>query len=58
MTTIVSIEKIENLEEKITITEEMLENVPWDASIAGLQIGDTLTYKDLLYASMLPSSNS
>ncbi len=55
MTTIVSIEKIENLEEKITITEEMLENVPWDASIAGLQIGDTLTYKDLLYASMLPS---
>ncbi len=55
MTTIVSIEKIENLDEKVTITEKMLANVPWDASIAGLQVGDTLTYKDLLYASMLPS---
>lgn len=55
MTTIVSIEKIENLEEKVTITEKMLENVPWDASIAGIKVGDTLTYKDLLYASMLPS---
>lgn len=55
MTTIVSIEKIENLDEKVTITEKMLANVPWDASVAGLQVGDTLTYKDLLYASMLPS---
>lgn len=55
MTTLVSIEKIENLNDTVTITEKMLEDVPWDASIAGLKVGDTLTYKDLLYASMLPS---
>lgn len=55
MTTIVSIEKIENLDEKVTITEKMLADVPWDASVAGIQVGDILTYKDLLYASMLPS---
>lgn len=55
MTTLVSIENIENLNESVTITENMLENVPWDASVAGLEVGDKLTYEDLLYASMLPS---
>lgn len=55
MTTLVSIENIKDLKEKVTITESMLSNVPWDASVAGLEVGDTLTYEDLLYASMLPS---
>ena len=55
MTTLVSIENIKNLNEKVTITENMLSSVPWDASVAGLEVGDTLTYEDLLYASMLPS---
>lgn len=55
MTTIVSIEQIENLNEEITITEKMLENVRYDASVAGLKVGDKVTYLDLLYASMLPS---
>lgn len=55
MTTLVSIEKIEDLDESVTITNEMLADVPWDASIAGISVGDTLTYRDLLYASMLPS---
>lgn len=55
MTTIVSIENIKDLDEKITITDKMLENVPYDASIAGLEVGDKLTYKDLLYASLIPS---
>ena len=27
----------------------------WDASKAGLKVGDKVTYRDLLYASMLPS---
>ena len=54
-TTIVSIEKIKDLNEKVTITKEMLKDVPWDASVAGLKVGDVLTYKDLLYSSMLPS---
>lgn len=55
MTTIVAIENIKDLNEKVTITEEMLEGIPWDASIAGLEIGDVLTYEDLLYSSMIPS---
>ena len=54
-TTITAIENISNLQEKVTITKEMLDTVRWDASKAGLEDGDTLTYKDLLYASMLPS---
>lgn len=33
----------------------MLSSVPWDASVAGLKVGDVVTYEDLLYASMLPS---
>ena len=55
MTTITAIEKINNLEKSITITREMLNNIYWNASLAGLKVGDTLTYKDLLYASILPS---
>ena len=55
MTTIVAIENITNLDEKITITREMLSEVPYDASIAGLKVNDKVTYEDLLYAVMLPS---
>ncbi len=55
MTTITAIEKINNLDDYVTITSEMLSNIKYDASLAGLKIGDKLTYKDLLYASILPS---
>ena len=55
VTTITAIESISNLDEKVTITQDMLDTVRWDASKAGLKAGDKLTYKDLLYASMLPS---
>ena len=54
-TTITAIENIKNFDEKVTITEEILQTVSWDASRAGLKAGDVVTYKDLLYASMLPS---
>ena len=55
MTTIVAIESINNLDDKITYTNEMASQVRWDASIAGLKVGETYTYRDLLYASILPS---
>jgi len=55
MTTIVSIEQIKDLNEVVTITDKMLANVRYDASVAGLKVGDKVTYLDLLYASMLPS---
>ena len=55
MTTITAIEKITNLNDSVIITNEMLSNIKFDASLAGLKVGDKLTYKDLLYASILPS---
>ncbi len=55
MTTITAIENIKDLDEKVTITDNILSQVRWDASVAGLKSGDVVTYRDLLYASILPS---
>lgn len=55
MTTITAINKCNNIQEKVTISDEMLSLVRWDASVAGLKAGDTVTIEDLLYASILPS---
>lgn len=55
MTTITAINKCNNIKEEVTITNEMLSLVRWDATIAGLKSGDTVTIEDLLYASILPS---
>ena len=54
-TTITAIENIKNLDEKVTITQNILNTVSNKASVAGLKVGDKVTYRDLLYASMLPS---
>lgn len=54
-TVITAIENIKNLDEQVTITNEIMSTVSWDASKAGLKVGDKVTYKDLLYAAMLPS---
>lgn len=55
VTTITAIEKNNDLNKKVTITNKMLAGIPSDASIAGLKVGDNLSIMDLLYASMLPS---
>ena len=55
VTTITAIENISNLNDKITITWDMLKHVRSDASVAGLKVKDIVTYEDLLYASILPS---
>lgn len=55
VTTITALESITNLQDEVTITNDMLSKVRWDASIAGLKAGQTYTYEDLLYASILPS---
>lgn len=55
MTTITAIENIDDIDEEITLTSEMINSVPWYASKAGLKVGDVVTYKDLLYASIIPS---
>ena len=49
-----AINNIKNLDEKVTITKEDISNL-WGYTIAGLEEGDVVTYKDLLYATILPS---
>lgn len=55
VTTITALESIDDLQEEVKTTNEMLSKVRWDASIAGLKVGESYTYEDLLYASILPS---
>ena len=55
MTVIVSIENIKDFDKKITMTSSMV-NVPRDIMAYGFKKGDKVTYRDLLYAAMLPSA--
>jgi len=56
MTTIVALENINNLDDKVMITSKMLEGlIEKNASVAGFKVGDIVTYKDLLHGAMLPS---
>ncbi len=55
LTTITALENITDLNTYVTITKEMLQGIYWNASVAGLKVGDKVTYQDLLYAIMLPS---
>lgn len=55
MTTITAIENTSAYDSIVTINPDTFANLPWDASVAGLKIGDQVTIKDLLYASILPS---
>ncbi len=55
-TAIVAIENIENLNAKVTIPSEGLEGlIEANATTAGFKLGQSVTYKDLLYGLMLPS---
>lgn len=53
--TITAIELIDDLDKKVTITSEILDTVDKEASMAKLKAGDVLTYKELLYAILIPS---
>ena len=56
MTTIVAIENLKDLEQEITLTNEMFEGLyEQDATQAGFQPGETVRAIDLLYGVMLPS---
>lgn len=55
MTTITAIEHIDDLDEMVSIGMDVLREIPYDASVAGLKNGDKVTMRDLLYASILPS---
>ena len=54
MTSLVALDAIDNLNEKITITSKDFEDTT-GYSKAGFKVGDTITYEDLLYGILLPS---
>lgn len=56
MTALIAIES-GNLDQPITVTQAELDQVPADASSAGLVVGETLTLRQLLYGLMLPSGD-
>ena len=56
MTAIISIENEKNLDKKVTITSDMVDGIPWDVMKYGFKNGERVTYRDLLYATMLPSA--
>lgn len=56
MTTYVALEKITDLDQTVTLTSEMFQGlVESNASVAGFYVGETVTYRDLLYGSLFPS---
>ena len=56
MTVIVAIENLDDLDEEITLTQEMFAGLyEQDATQAGFQPGETVRAIDLLYGAMLPS---
>lgn len=55
MTTIIAIEKIEDFTKEVTYTSLMSHEVEEGSSVAGLRVGESYTYEDLVYASILPS---
>lgn len=55
ITTITAIENIDDLNQYVTYTSNMASLVRSDLSVAHLKVGDQVTYRDLLYASILPS---
>ena len=56
MTALVVIEGENNLEKNVTVTKNMLKSVPSSALTMNLKRGEVYTYRDLLYATMLPSA--
>jgi len=56
MTVITAIENIDNLDKKVTITSDMVDHIAWDVMKFGFKKGEKVTYRDLLYAAILPSA--
>ena len=56
MTCIVAIENIDNLDDKVILTNKDFESLAeQNAAVAGFRVGEEVTYRDLLYGLMLPS---
>ncbi len=57
MTALLAIEHFDDLDTEVTVTEEAFADITDHSSLAGIQAGDTLTVRDLLYALLVPSGN-
>lgn len=56
VTIIVAIENIDELSEKVVLTPDIFKDLAlFNASVAGFEKGEIVTYEDLLYGAMLPS---
>lgn len=56
LTCLLAIENL-SLDQKITYTEDIFSQLPWDAALLGVEKGEELTVKDCLYGLMLRSGN-
>ncbi len=62
MSAIVALETIaadplKSLEDVITFSRNAVYSIPWDTMNIGIQVGEELTVRQVLYAMMLPSAN-
>ncbi len=61
MTVLLAVEAIErgeaSLEDSVTAGDEAVQGMVEDGSTAGIQVGETMTLRDLLYCAMLSSAN-
>ena len=56
MTALVVVENVKNLDAEFVMTKDMYKTlIEENASVAGFQIGETVTYRELLYGLLLPS---
>lgn len=55
MTVLVAVENIENIDESFVIPDGMFSSLDPELMIVGFDYGDKVTYKDLLYGTMLKS---
>lgn len=56
MTALIAVQR-GNMEDAVTVTEQVLATVPFDAVSADLQAGEILTLQDLVYCMMVGSAN-
>lgn len=56
MTVLLGVEQLGDLDQKVVMKEEYFEGlIEMDASMAGFQIGEMVSYRDILYGAILPS---
>ena len=55
MTVLVAVENIENIDESFTIPDGIFSSLDPELMVVGFDYGDKVTYKDLLYGTMLKS---